>query len=374
MFTVADRVKETSTTTGTGSITLAGAATGFRSFSSVLSTSDRTYYTIEDGANWEVGIGTLVNSTTLSRDTVLASSNSGSKVNWSAGTRNVFCVAPARAFNGDPIGANVYQTPGTTTWVKPAGAKFVHVVCVGGGGGGASGGASANTAYGGTGGGSGAAKVVRTFPADRVGDTESVVVGAGGAGGASVVFTAAGSNGGTVGNPGSAGGDSSFGNWLKAEGGNGGTVNTSNAAIGGAGAAIGVIAGYSIPIEVGGAGADGGATDNNPAATAAAPSTFAMPSGGGAGGGVGITTAGIDGTAGESDTAAWEFASGGGGGGNAYSATASATAGAGGNGGSPGGGGGGGGAARTATTAGRVATSGKGGNGGDGIVMVLSYA
>ena len=94
---VADRVKETTTTTGTGTVTLLGAATGFQSFSAI-GNANTTYYCIagQTGSEWEVGIGTYTSSgTTLSRDTVLASSNSGSKVNFSAGTKDVFVTYPA---------------------------------------------------------------------------------------------------------------------------------------------------------------------------------------------------------------------------------------------------------------------------------------
>jgi hypothetical protein len=92
-----DRVKETSVTTGTGTITLAGAVTDFDAFS-VIGNGNTTYYTITlpEGDEWEVGIGTYTASgTTLSRDTVLASSNSGSLVNFSAGDKDVFVVYPA---------------------------------------------------------------------------------------------------------------------------------------------------------------------------------------------------------------------------------------------------------------------------------------
>jgi len=72
---VKDRVKETTTSTGTGTITLAGAIQGYQSFS-VVGDGNTTYYTITDGTNWEVGIGTYTASgTTLSRDTILESSN-----------------------------------------------------------------------------------------------------------------------------------------------------------------------------------------------------------------------------------------------------------------------------------------------------------
>jgi hypothetical protein len=92
-----DRVKETSTTTGTGTFTLAGASTGFQSFS-VVGNGNTTYYAIalQGGSEWEVGIGTYTSSgTTLARTTVLASSNSGSAVNFSAGTKDVFVTMPA---------------------------------------------------------------------------------------------------------------------------------------------------------------------------------------------------------------------------------------------------------------------------------------
>lgn len=95
---LADRVKETTTTTGTGTITLAGAANGFRSFSAI-GNGNTTYYCIagQGTTEWEVGIGTYTSSgTTLSRDTVLSSSAGGTtKVNFSAGTKDVFVSYPA---------------------------------------------------------------------------------------------------------------------------------------------------------------------------------------------------------------------------------------------------------------------------------------
>ena len=92
-----DRVKETSTTTGTGTLTLGGAASGFQSFS-VIGNGNSTYYAIVDSATgaWEVGIGTYTASgTTLSRDVVLESSNSGNKVDLAAGPKEVFVTYPA---------------------------------------------------------------------------------------------------------------------------------------------------------------------------------------------------------------------------------------------------------------------------------------
>ena len=90
---LADRVRETTQTTGTGTITLDGAVQGFQSFS-VIGNNNTTYYTINRGSEWEVGIGTYYGGT-LSRDTVYASSNGGSKVNFSAGSKDVFVTYPA---------------------------------------------------------------------------------------------------------------------------------------------------------------------------------------------------------------------------------------------------------------------------------------
>ena len=94
-----DRVKETSTSTGTGTINLAGASQGFTTFVAGIGNSNTTYYCIEadGGADFEVGIGTVTDATpdTLSRDTILRSSNSNNAVNFGAGTKNVFCTQPA---------------------------------------------------------------------------------------------------------------------------------------------------------------------------------------------------------------------------------------------------------------------------------------
>lgn len=109
---VKDRVKETTTTQGTGTVTLAGASSGYQSFSAI-GNGNTTYYTIAGGAEWEVGIGTYTASgTTLSRDTVLASSNSGSAVNFSAGVKDVFVTYPAdRASAGaSSLAINTNQT------------------------------------------------------------------------------------------------------------------------------------------------------------------------------------------------------------------------------------------------------------------------
>lgn len=94
---LADRVKETTTTAGTGTVTLLGASTGYQSFAAV-GNANTTYYCIagQTTSEWEVGIGTYTSvGTTLSRTTVLASSNAGALVTFSAGTKDVFVTYPS---------------------------------------------------------------------------------------------------------------------------------------------------------------------------------------------------------------------------------------------------------------------------------------
>lgn len=105
-FKLADRVLETSTSTGTGSFVLAGARDGYQSFTDALANGDTTYYTITDGTDWEVGLGTWTESTaTLARTTVLSSSNSGSAVDFGAGTKDVFISYPSAKFAEDTTAA-----------------------------------------------------------------------------------------------------------------------------------------------------------------------------------------------------------------------------------------------------------------------------
>lgn len=92
-LTLANRVKETSSTSGSGVIVLDGASTSYQSFSSVLSSGDTTYYTIVNSPNWEVGLGTY-SSNTLSRDTILSSSNSGDRITL-FGQSSVFIAYPS---------------------------------------------------------------------------------------------------------------------------------------------------------------------------------------------------------------------------------------------------------------------------------------
>lgn len=107
---IADRVKETSSTTGTGTLTLSGAEAGFQSFS-VIGNGNTTYYTIVNRSNgeWEVGVGTYTSSgTTLSRDTVFDNSlGTTAKIDFAVGVKDVFVTYPANpainAINSVPI-------------------------------------------------------------------------------------------------------------------------------------------------------------------------------------------------------------------------------------------------------------------------------
>ena len=114
-----DRVKETSTTTGTGTFDLAGAETGYEGFVAGVGTGNTTYYAIElNSANeWEVGIGTVTDAApdTLSRDTIISSSNSDAAVNFSAGTKNVFCTLPAKKTNSPVMDATTFVVTHNST-------------------------------------------------------------------------------------------------------------------------------------------------------------------------------------------------------------------------------------------------------------------
>lgn len=126
---VKDRVMETTSSTGTGTITLGGAVAGYQSFS-VIGNGNTTYYTIAGGTEWEVGLGTYTSAgTTLSRTTVLESSNGNALVNFSAGTKNVFVTYPAEKavykdandlFSEFPSGTAMLfvQTTAPTGWTK----------------------------------------------------------------------------------------------------------------------------------------------------------------------------------------------------------------------------------------------------------------
>ena len=115
-FVIADRVRETTTTTGTGTITLGGAVTNFETFTANLSNSDTTYYAIVDNTNgaFEVGLGTFTASGTTLARSVLASSNSNNLVNFGAGTKDVFITIPASKMVVED-GSNKVAIGGTVT-------------------------------------------------------------------------------------------------------------------------------------------------------------------------------------------------------------------------------------------------------------------
>ena len=123
---VADRVKDTTTTTGTGTVTLSGTApTGYQNFA-VIGNGNTTYYTIAGGSEWEVGVGTYATSgPTLARTTVLASTNGGNAVSFSAGTKDVFVTYPAEVAtaltNPVPTNGGVVYGTGTAIGVSAAG-------------------------------------------------------------------------------------------------------------------------------------------------------------------------------------------------------------------------------------------------------------
>ena len=118
-FVLNDRVKETSTSTGTGTINLAGAETGFETFVSGVGTTNNTLYCIShDGTNeFEVGIGTVTDASpdTLSRDTIISSSNSDNAVAFTAGTKTVFCTYPAKRAPSASMTASTYVNTHSAT-------------------------------------------------------------------------------------------------------------------------------------------------------------------------------------------------------------------------------------------------------------------
>lgn len=275
--------------------------------------------------------------------------------------------AGGKLVEGDlPLDVQVFSSPGTTNWTRPAYGSLVRVICIGGGGGGGSGRRGGTTnSYGGAGGGGGG-YTDSTFARLALAATVSVTTGAGGGGGAATTTNTTNGSSGADGNP------SSFGTWLKANGGTGG--------VGGANGSTATVATGGVGVWTGGSGAP---TDGSIANAAAA--AFA-PTGGGAGGGVGGTglefgsssstvsngqnytaaAGGSGGSAGTAGTAPGAWMPGGGGGGGGGNTTGAG--GAGGAGGSYGGGGGGGGGSNAGSN------SGAGGAGANGVVIVVTYA
>jgi hypothetical protein len=380
MLKLANRAKMSTSTTGTGTLTLGSAASGFQSFADAgVVDGDVVRYVIEDGTAWEIGQGTYTASgTTLSR-TVLESSNSDTAISLS-GTATVLITAAAE--DVAQIKIDTYTTAGSTTWTKPIWAKMVKIILIGGGGGGGSGSRYAtSSARGGGAGGGGAGTVSAIVPASYLSDTETVVVGAGGTGGASQTVD---TNNGNVGNNGTS---STFSIYAAGFGVGGGFGRTTNAD---GGSSRGTTTMESV------VGTNGGAANSATASAGTASANITSTGGGGGGGQAAAATASVSGGAGglirapgastgliaTDQSGATGGTSGGNGsnsvgvtiidrivatgaGGGGY-ATGQAT-GAGGNGiyGS----GGGGGAASDNGYA-----SGAGGNGGDGWVRVISWA
>ena len=114
-----DRVKETSATTGTGTLDLGGAVQDFETFVAGVGTNNTTYYCIINSGTgeFEVGIGTVTDASpdTLSRDTVISSSNSDALVNFTSGTKDVFCTLPAKKTMSPVMDATSYVVTHSST-------------------------------------------------------------------------------------------------------------------------------------------------------------------------------------------------------------------------------------------------------------------
>lgn len=219
MVALLNRARMTTATTGTGTVTLGTAVTGYATFAEAGAVNATKYaYCIEDGNDFEFGLGTYTASgTTFSRDTVTISKISGtagtSKINLS-GTAQIFVTPRAQDLSAPT--KQIFTSSGT--WTKPNGCSFIKVTCVGGGGGGAgSANASASQVAYGTSGGAGSVSI-SWIDATAL-TSETVTIGALGAKGA------AGANNGT------AGGQSSFGSHCVSGGGSGGVTAASGTSV-----------------------------------------------------------------------------------------------------------------------------------------------
>lgn len=236
-----DRVKVTSITTGTGTFTLGSAVAGFQDFS-VVGDANTTFYTITYAVtgDWEVGIGTYTASgTTLSRDTVLESSNAGSLVDFGVGEKIVFVTYPAeRAVWANAVPTVItYTSPdtyGSLATKIENGLKSIKVTVVGGGGGGGGqrGTAPPSTVVRAAGGGGGGGAAIEYIPAADLAPVVptgvTVTVGSGGAGGPTSPAAATATSG-------SSGGTTSFGAFCSATGGGGFLAPNLDGGIGGVG-------------------------------------------------------------------------------------------------------------------------------------------
>jgi hypothetical protein len=134
VLVVADRVQETTSTTGTSDYTLLGAEPGFQSFGAVMANADTTYYAITNDTDWEVGIGTYsTTGPTLARTTILSSSNSDNAVSWSAGTKKIFLSYAAEKsvyldVTGDlPVADKIIHAGDTDTAIRFPAANTMSV-------------------------------------------------------------------------------------------------------------------------------------------------------------------------------------------------------------------------------------------------------
>lgn len=233
-YKLLNRALETSTTTGTGAYTLAGAVTGFQTVLAAGAVDADTvpYYAEDVDANgiptggWELGVGTWNTGGTLTRTTIDASSNAGAAVNWSAGTRRVAVGTTVRAVQSS--GINIEVLTSGTSWTCPAGIYKAKIRGVGGGG---SGGRSNTTIPSCSGAGGGYFEAVISV---TPGTAYTYAIGAGG-GAATVNNTA-----------GTAGGNTTFNDGVTTYTGNGGSAGSATAA-----------SGTSTPLVVGGTATNG---------------------------------------------------------------------------------------------------------------------
>lgn len=229
-----DRVQETFSTTGTGTISLGGSVTGYQAFGTACNNSDTAYYAATDGTNWEVGLGTYATSgNTFARTTIYASSNGGAAVSWAAGTKNIWLNVPATYYMTKSITKlNAVVIAASGTYTPSPNLVYAQVEMVGGGGGG--GGTDSSHSYGVSGASGG--YLLALLTAAQIGASQTVTIGAAGTAGANT-----GGTGGT-------GGTTSFGSLLSCAGGTGGTGNGagSTSAFGVAGGTATVTTGISM--------------------------------------------------------------------------------------------------------------------------------